>query len=597
MASRGPAVGVTLLLAGVTLVGTIFAVACYLSDGSPMYGDELNNIAQAGYVTKFGLVAYGDPVKPYLFPFLTARWISVVGPDPARLHTVTFATNLVAHVAASFVISWRLGRVFQSAGLAVVAYAFTALNPFLLILTGEMLGESLLASALGLSIGLTLGTHEPGERPGIHARMAFSLFLAGVATMLHPAGLAVVLAVSLVWLTRWLVFRDVPWQGWIVGVAALTIPFVPQVFLNAYHFGVFYPLVTGGRPYAVDTAWGVQNLKYAGVVVGDTASRLVYVNPLVPPGVVESLDFRRASPLGYLATLALHLFALVDVDFPFVYVRDLDPWYRWPLSFLNYAYLCLGAIGAWGGLRYVRDRKTQRHALAILAGVFAAIAYTAAFLPVVAESRYGAPVFMLLAPAAATGLPAVWQRVRERRWSRLLRYAVVFTIVIGSFGALSAWMQDQAPVLQSRPRVAVASEPFIAEISARSPAIWAPGEVRNYRVDIRNGGYGPWLAHGEHRVRVGALFGTARSFSVADASTDQLFDLPADVGPGVSQRVTIRVRAPNEPGCYYLMHRLVLDGKTWVRSLQFSPVLVASPAPDQRARNRSGNAPPCEVSG
>lgn len=51
------------------------------------------------------------------------------------------------------------------------------------------------------------------------------------------------------------------------------------------------------------------------------------------------------------ATLAIHAFGLLDQDYPFVYIPEIDPWYRWPLSILNYLLLWTIAAGLARGWR------------------------------------------------------------------------------------------------------------------------------------------------------------------------------------------------------------------------------------------------------
>jgi hypothetical protein len=56
-------------------------------------------------------------------------------------------------------------------------------------------------------------------------------------------------------------------------------------------------------------------------------------------------SFAASNPLGLAATFALHGFAMLDQDFPFPYVRELDGWYRWPLAGLGYLFLWGATIG------------------------------------------------------------------------------------------------------------------------------------------------------------------------------------------------------------------------------------------------------------
>jgi len=585
-----------MLTLGLTAAAVLFAVTCYV------LGDPPNTTGDAGAYTRVGigiaengLSSYDPSTVPYLFPSLVALWALVVGPDFDRIHDAMFAMHLAAHVAASFWIAQRLARVFRSRVFGVAAYACAVLNPFLLISSGELLRESLSASTLGVSVLLIPGTGAPDERRGLSLRMGASLFLAAIAVMLRPTSLAVLFAVVLLWGARALVFRDVPWQGWVVGAVALAVPFIPQAALNHRYFGSPNPFVVGTGLYENHLMAGARSLKYGGVMVpsGDVGP-LIYPNPLLPPGVFEPLGFVRVSPLGYIATLGIHLFALVDVDFPFVYIRDLDPWYRWPLSFLNYLYLFLALAGAGLALARLRDGAERRRVFAIVAGIFAAGAYVSTFLPVVVETRYGTPIFMLVVPSVAAGLLAAGIRVHSGKWRPLLAPALSGAIFIGSCAVLSAWIQEQAPLLRERPREARLLASRVARFQVDPPTAWAPGESRTYDIVITNVGYVPWLARGPARVYLGVHFGSVRTLYAPEVAYDQAFDLPEHVAVQQSQRLTLTVTAPTEPGCYYLYHRPITEGGTWFGEHNYTAVEVGDLRPEQRGVDGRTGKGPCE---
>jgi hypothetical protein len=321
---------------------------------------------------------------------------------------------------------------------------------------------------------------------------------------------------------------------------------------------------------------------------------MVYTNPLVPPGVVEPLEVLRASPAGYAATIALHLFALVDVDFPFVYIRDLDPWYRWPLSVLNYVYLFLALAGVWVVVRCARDRKSHRRVFAVAAGIFAAGAYVTPFLPVAVEARYGVPLFMLVLPAVTAALLATSGPVRVREWRPLLAPGVVAAMFVGGCAVLSAWVQEQAPLLHERPREARYTPVLSSKMAVDPPTVWAPGETRTYEMVITNVGYFPWTVKGHHRVLLGAHFGSFRTLYTVNSSRDQTFDLAHNQAVGDSQRVTLTVTAPTEPGCYYLFHRPIVEGGPWFGEHNYTPVAVGEVPPEQMVMDRRTRKGPCE---
>jgi len=582
------------ILAGLTVAGVAFAGLCFILHEPAVLGDAWGYAGSGALIAESGLLQYSHPTVPYAYLWFIALVVMAVGPDVNALPVPVFAIQLLVHVVASGLIAWRLGRVFQSRRVAVLAYALAALNPFLLISAGEILRESLSASVIGVAVVLTLGTDDPGERRGLLLRAFFAAFLAGVATMLRPTSLPVVVAVVMLWGARAVVFRDVPWTAWIVTVIGLAIPFVPQVESNWRAFGQFHPLVTGGGLYEAHMVWAMYFLKYGTVVVPEGVGGLVYLSPFVPNGAVEPIEVLRASPLAYVATLAVHLFALVDVDFPFVYVRDLDPWYRWPLSLLNYLYLGLALAGAVIAVRRVRDRAARRRVFAVAAGYLAAGGYAVVFAPVVVEARYGLPIFLLLLPAVVWSLVVARERLRAPSWRPLLAPWLLMAAFICGCSTVSAWMQEQAPLLRERPRVARHMLPLVAEMKVEPPSRWALGGERSYDIEITNVGYFPWASHGGHRVFVGVHFGTLKGLR-RDWAEDQVIELPGNMAPGQTRRFTITVTAPEKAGCYYLIHRVVADAWMWFGEIDFTPVAVGSISQRLRGTDPLTQKGPCRV--
>ena len=170
------------------------------------------------------------------------------------------------------------------------------------------------------------------------------------------------------------------------------------------------------------------------------APQIEYRNPLYK-GDPSVRAFVARAPLGYLATLALHLFAMLDHDFLFTYVADLHPVYRWPLQALNFLFLFFAARGI--GPAIGKDRPSAQRLAA--AAVLLAAAFSAAiYLPVEVESRFSLPVDLLITPFFAMGLLRTRQDLLARKRGVLLRLGAAAGVFLGLAFTLSSWIAAQA---------------------------------------------------------------------------------------------------------------------------------------------------------
>ncbi len=135
-------------------------------------------------------------------------------------------------------------------------------------------------------------------------------------------------------------------------------------------------------------------------------------------------------------TLALRLHAFIDQDFPFPYIRDLNPWYRFPLGVLNFGFLL---IALWGLVTGLRARHVPPFPLLALLVILAG--YVAVYLPTTIENRYGMPGVLLVLPGFALGLRDI-----QVRWSArsrtLLTGAVILAGLVAGGLVLSEWVRD-----------------------------------------------------------------------------------------------------------------------------------------------------------
>src|SRR5262249_49941633 len=161
---------------------------------------------------------------------------------------------------------------------------------------------------------------------------------AGLAVAVRPANAVVLPGLALLWAFRGLLYRERILRAILPAAAAVALALLPQLASNLRWYGSWSPLPVE-RVYRDQVGWGMSILKHGTAALPDRPSSLVYANPFCPPGVSSPLEFLEQRPMGYLATLALHGFALFDQDLPFTYIVNTKPAYRWPLSLLNYTYL------------------------------------------------------------------------------------------------------------------------------------------------------------------------------------------------------------------------------------------------------------------
>src|SRR5262249_45204051 len=150
-------------------------------------------------------------------------------------------------------------------------------------------------------------------------------------------------------------------------------------------------------------------------------------------------------PMGYLATLALHGFALFDQDLPFTYIVNTKPAYRWPLSLLNYTYLFLCGVGMVVGLLRCRSAAAPSVKLYFSGAAVVCAAYVALYLPVAVEARFSLPVYLLLGPACVFAV--AW--LSQRRSGTLIALIIAGGGFLAVCVQLSLWMTRQAPLLQN----------------------------------------------------------------------------------------------------------------------------------------------------
>jgi hypothetical protein len=423
------------LAAAVTAAAVALALAAFFGEFPELRYDSFHYYSLSRIVSDGGLGNLQSRVRTYGYPLFLSLCTGFRDADPGTTRAFAFAAQLAIYLAACLYAARVAARVFRSEAFFPATYAVTALNPIALIHATEVLTDLLSAVLLLVAVLLPL---EPGKR----ARRGFLTFLAaGLAVAVRPANLVVLPALVLVWLLRARLFGERAGGGLAAGAAAVLLALSPQLYNNVRAYETWTPLVVE-RLYGEQVDWGTAMLKYGTLVVAGEEPEIAYANPFRPEGVSTPGRFLRESPLGYLATLALHGFALFDHDLPFTYVRNVRPWFRWPIALLNFAFLFLSGAGLVLGLRD-RRRLAPPARLYFAAAVLVGSFYVALYLPVAVESRFSLPLYAILAPAAIFGASALRRGPRERTAAAVVALGAFLVLCAG----LSLWISSQAPVL------------------------------------------------------------------------------------------------------------------------------------------------------
>jgi hypothetical protein len=212
---------------------------------------------------------------------------------------------------------------------------------------------------------------------------------------------------------------------------------------------------------------GVKRIKYATLVASDWEPRIVYDNPFLEGtvlGPVDALAWYAEYPLRGAATAALHVFNVLDQDFPFPYVTSLTPPYYPAVALVGHLLL---AIGVAGLIAVAFDRRAStpviRDAARLL--LIGIVAHLAVHATVQGEARYGLPVLVAIFPFAIPGADVI---LRATSWRRAVLIASILAWLAFA-GWLSTWVHRQSPAIRA------------AEALARGPAAsdawrdWNPG--------------------------------------------------------------------------------------------------------------------------
>jgi hypothetical protein len=566
--ARWYAVAVTI---AATAVAVLIAAYAWLTGNQPIRSDALGYYELALRIAREGPLAFESAFRTYGYPFFLALLIRIVGPDPETVRTAGFVTQLTLFVVAAWIGARRLSLALGLPNWTPWIYAVTVFSPFILIHAIQMLTDVLSAVLVYVAVVFSLPTGprgtaveaRPTRRTVLHGMLA--LFLGGLAVIVRPANLVLVPVLLLAWLYRTIRTRDLPWRAWPVLFAMLVLPFVPQMVFNYRAYGEPRPLLMLDL-YSSNTVVGVQVAKYGTLNIAGVPSRLHYFNPFRPAEELTTGEFMRQDPVRFGATLALHAFALFDHDFPFAYISDVNPWYRWPLAIPNYLFLLGGVAGLLIGLRWplgsgAAERECARVTIGLLGAATGALVVI--YLPSAVESRFSLPMYPLL--AAPFVLAVERTGVTSRRRPLVLALVTLGAAVwVGGMATTSLWLEKQAPLLQNvRATLAAPLPPSpSASYQVQLPEDWEPGQIVTVPITVTNTGPDTWSLEGFFNVslRVQIVATKSEQHRLLPKGARVYVNPTAPIAPGESANLVATVETPTATGRYIMSVTVIRTG-------------------------------------
>jgi hypothetical protein len=538
-----------------TSVACTIGLLAFAYGEQPIRGDGVEYRRLAEIIVRQGFWQFASDLRTYGYPAFLALLLSLSGDDPTSFRRAVFVAQLLIYIGAATFAAIRISRALGSAVPGVTIFAAMVLNPFPLFHCVQVLTDVLSTALILLAVVLSLPRCESRRRVILTGVAAFLLI--GLAVMVRPANLIVAAALILVWIIRARLFRDVPLAAVPALAAALALPFLPQILMNQRAFGVVQPLIVRNL-YAEQLENGMRHAKYVTLGISGLPNRAIYFNPFFPRDS-EKLTVQqmlRDHPAAYAATLALHAFTLVDQDYPFTYVRDLDPWYRWPLSVFNYLFLAGAVVGLANGLRRRRDTpETRRRWFVLATAAIVSAAIVTIYLPTEIENRFSLPLYPLLTAPFLLATMGAWRRRRPLKAAHVAALAAL-AIWLGAAAALSIWLQEQSPVLAEirAHRELPSPEPPVAALSGELPKEWGVGQPQVFVVEATNFGDQAWSSNGFYPVTVAVRFSSMKEIQhvALGPIPRQYIRLPDDVPPNGSTTVVVEAVAPRMPGRYIL---------------------------------------------
>ena len=397
------------------------------------YLDIAQDMLRQGLFSKF----FYSNIRTYGYPAFLAILLELAGSSASRWGWLIFESQLALFITAAVML--RRSMLPLAPRFARLAFIALIVNPFVLSYTPESLSESLALTLVIASIACWISARR-------HARawiwVLLGSMLVSFSVMVRPANVfalaAWVVAVGLLVVERQRKVAGALPTILLALVVGIVVPALPQLRNNVRYYHDPTPLVVA-RLATNQQIWGIQYIKYATAMPPVPLPSVFYDNPWArdrPFDAVHPLRWYTAYPDAGLATLALHVFNMLDQDLLFTYARDLDPWYRRPLAIANHALIAFALIGL---ALLIAQRARWIEALSLSVLIAAHVTVHAA---TAVEMRFGLPLLALGGPLAAFA----WMRMSIIRSRVLTIGALVFAAAYVTCAlVLSDWVRSQSP--------------------------------------------------------------------------------------------------------------------------------------------------------
>jgi len=423
----------------------------------PSIGDSIGYRTLARRLVESGLfsaVAY-DPIRTYGYPLFLSPLVLIERFTSIPLELLAAELQCAVYLSAAWLLRSEIRRI--SRRLSEWVFIAFCLNVFVLGYVAETLTESLTLSLITLVGWCWLwSVRSFRSRSWMLAATTGSL-LAGFAVMVRPANLFLVAAWIVGQAMLALRRRIGPRIGeasrraavFVLALAAVAAPCIPQFYNNIIFGRVATPLLASDLP-TLQLFVGIRNLKIVYGLNPLPAVAVQYVNPFA---IATSSSIDRNQPLRWyrenpgagLATIILHEFALLDQDFLFIYIVDISPPYRIPLTMINHAGIGLAVYALWLSIRARTSGGRRMPILRISWPVISLfiVGVCAIYGGSQVEARYGLPLILIAAPLA---VGAIFQlRYASGRRRALVAGMIAFYTI--SAVLASQWMRSQSPVI------------------------------------------------------------------------------------------------------------------------------------------------------
>ena len=454
------------------LLGHLFFIPAFVC---PLIHDSAGYVTLAnGYLAK-GLLSFVPQlteVRTYGYPLFLAIFIRLSEWTGVNFRILVFESQLLLYLLSIVFLRWQCLRAKISPALSRPLFYVCCFNPFIFAYTGYTLTESLSTTLLLLIIGCVVAL-QVAETAQDHSKIVFTgSLLVGFSIMVRPGNLYLLPAwVIVVALNIFYTYKHrLPAEArkalglykalmLIAGVAASTFP---QVVSNAIHFNRWTPLIVKDLGTELQLA-GIWWLKYATCNISGVHPQVFYFNPWVAGSQIDALHPLRwywQYPGRGLSTAAVHIFNLVDQDFPFPYTTTLTPGYYPAAAILNHIMVGLGLIGV---CLVVRGRMFSDRASKVLAWLLIGLlaCYVGPHMWLSVEARYGLVVLLAL---YGLGVFAATYVVRRASWLSKTVAALFLTGYCFGAAQLSSWVREQAPLIQD-----AEEERELAQLGPRRP--------------------------------------------------------------------------------------------------------------------------------